>query len=77
MKEELSLVIAFDATSDAFAAEDVFRQKEIPGRLIPLPESISAGCGLAWRAEPNLEKELTSALKSIDITSAHIYYLIL
>jgi hypothetical protein len=77
VKEELSLVIAFDATSDAFAAEDVFRQNGLSGRLIPLPESISAGCGLAWRAESNLEKELTDALKSIDITSAHIYYLIL
>lgn len=77
MREKLSLVIAFDATSDAFAAEDVFRKNKLSGRLIPLPESISAGCGLAWRAEPNLEKELTSALKNIDITSAHIYYLIL
>lgn len=77
MKEELSLVIAFDATSDAFAAEDVFRQNGLSGRLIPLPESISAGCGLAWKAPLEEEENFTSALKSIDITSAHIYYLIL
>lgn len=24
----------------------------IPGRLIPLPEEVSAGCGVAWRMEP-------------------------
>lgn len=24
----------------------------IPGRLIPLPREISAGCGLAWRMRP-------------------------
>ena len=64
MKEELSLVIAFDATSDAFAAEDVFRQNGLSGRLIPLPESISAGCGLAWRAESNLEKSWLTHLKA-------------
>ena len=28
------------------------------GRLIPIPQMISAGCGLAWCASPELEDEL-------------------
>ena len=26
--------------------------EKVPGRLIPLPREISAGCGLAWRMLP-------------------------
>ena len=26
--------------------------EQIPGRLIPLPRELSAGCGLAWRMLP-------------------------
>ena len=26
--------------------------RQVPGRLIPLPREISAGCGLAWRMLP-------------------------
>lgn len=26
--------------------------ERIPGRLIPLPRELSAGCGLAWRMPP-------------------------
>ncbi len=28
------------------------RSAHIPGRLIPLPRELSAGCGLAWRMPP-------------------------
>ncbi len=31
------------------AAEKLCIREGIPGRLIPLPTEISAGCGLAWR----------------------------
>ena len=32
------------------------------GRIIPLPSRISAGCGLAWKADPGDETVLTAAL---------------
>ena len=34
------------------AMEDYCHEQKIPGRLIPLPQEISAGCGLAWRMLP-------------------------
>lgn len=50
-KKELKLVVTFHTTADAMAMEKVCRQKDVPGRLIPVPRSISAGCGLSWCAD--------------------------
>ena len=47
-KKELKLVITFHTTAEAIAMETVCRKMEIPGRLIPVPRQISAGCGLSW-----------------------------
>ena len=49
-KKELKLVVTFHTTSDAMAMEKVCKAKGTPGRLIPVPRTISAGCGLAWCA---------------------------
>ena len=47
-----ALVITFHATSQAMAAEELFRRAGLPGRMIPVPSQIAAGCGLAWKALP-------------------------
>ena len=49
-KKELKLVITFHTTTDAMAMEKACKQAQAPGRLIPVPREISAGCGLAWCA---------------------------
>ena len=49
-KKELKLIITFYTAADAMAMESRCRQKGAEGRLIPVPQSISAGCGLAWCA---------------------------
>ena len=41
-------VVTFASTADAMAMEAAAREHGIPGRIIPLPSQISAGCGLAW-----------------------------
>lgn len=46
------LIVAFQDTHTAIAFEKLCRQKGVPGRMIPLPSQISAGCGLAWTTEP-------------------------
>ncbi len=48
--KELKLVITFHTTADAMAMEKACKEHEVPGRLIPVPRSISAGCGLSWCA---------------------------
>ncbi len=41
-------VMTFASTADAMAMEAAARARGIPGRIIPVPSEISAGCGLAW-----------------------------
>ena len=43
------MVLTFYTTTDAMAMEKRCAEWEIPGRLIPVPRDISAGCGLAWK----------------------------
>ena len=57
IRRTLSTIITFDKTVEAMAAEAFAREKGVPGRLIPVPTTITAGCGLAWKAQPS-EKDL-------------------
>lgn len=41
-------ILTFHTTTAAMAMEDYCHEQGISGRLIPLPQEISAGCGLAW-----------------------------
>ncbi|MCI1726105.1 MAG: DUF3343 domain-containing protein [Lachnospiraceae bacterium] len=55
-KKELMTVLSFAATTDAMALEAKCREEGMPGRIIPTPSAVSAGCGLSW-ALPVLYKE--------------------
>ena len=46
------IVLSFHAAVEAMAWEKHCTEANIPGRLIPLPRELSAGCGLAWRMLP-------------------------
>ena len=45
-----SLVVTFFTTEAAMAAEALCGERGLPGRLVPVPGSVRAGCGLAWKA---------------------------
>ena len=49
-KKEKKRGVTFHTTSDPMARAKAGRQHNAPGRLIPVPRSISAGCGMAWCA---------------------------
>ena len=51
IKKELKLVITFYTTTEAMAMEKACKESGADGRIIPVPRSISAGCGLAWCAK--------------------------
>lgn len=46
------IVLSFRTTLEAMEWEKQCHVQQVPGRLIPLPREISAGCGLAWRMLP-------------------------
>ena len=56
------LVITFSETSDAMAAEKLFREEGLPGRIIPIPRQLSAGCGLSWKTELSEKESAEHAL---------------
>lgn len=67
-KKELKLVITFHTTADAMAFEKACREENAPGRLIPVPRVISAGCGLAWSASPEEKENLALLMEAHGIS---------
>lgn len=61
-KKEDRLLVTFFTTAEAMAMEQACRREQIPGRLIPLPRQISAGCGFVWSAPPDCEDRLRAVL---------------
>ena len=43
-------VVTFGSTAGAMAMEQACKAAGVPGRLIPVPRSITAGCGMCWAA---------------------------
>lgn len=40
------------------------KQNGIPGRLAPVPRRLSAGCGIAWRMEPEVYAQHRNLLEN-------------
>ena len=72
-KKELKLVVTFHTTADAMAMEKACKEKGTPGRIIPVPREISAGCGLAWCAEITDKEEILEAMKQSGIEQEEIH----
>ncbi len=66
-KKELKLVITFHTTADAMAMEKTCKEQHLPGRIIPVPREISAGCGLSWCADLRDRDRLTDAMAASGI----------
>lgn len=45
-------VVTFRTTTGAMAMERACKAAGVPGRLIPVPRTITAGCGMCWAAPP-------------------------
>ena len=66
-KKELKLVVTFHTTADAMAMEKACKEHDVPGRLIPVPRSISAGCGLSWCADLTDRETIQDLMKNVGI----------
>ena len=74
IKREEKLVITFYTTTAAMAMEKVCKECGAAGRLIPVPGSISADCGLAWCAQNEGEEELLALMVQHNISPQGIYH---
>lgn len=66
-KKELKLVVTFHTTADAMAMEKACKEYQVPGRIIPVPRAISAGCGLSWCAALEDREQIVSMMRMTGI----------
>ena len=74
IRKSEKLIITFYTTTDAMAMEYLCKANQAEGRIIPVPGSISADCGLAWCAKNESEDELLNLMVQNNITPQGIYH---
>lgn len=72
-KKELKLVVTFHTTADAMAMEKACKKYQVSGRLIPVPRSISAGCGLSWCTELAELNHIKDVMEEVEIEEEEIH----
>ena len=72
-KKEWKIVVTFHTTAEAMAMEKACNEAEAPGRMIPVPRIISAGCGLAWAAPTEAKEELEALMAKVGIEREAIH----
>ena len=77
IQKKAKVVITFHTTTDAMAMESLCKVRDLSGRMIPVPGVITADCGLAWCAEPQMEGALLGAIKAAGIPFQGVYHLII
>lgn len=72
-KKSQKVIITFHTTTQAMKMESSAKKEDAPGRLIPIPREISAGCGMAWSAEVEKRGELEDLIQREQIEIQEIY----
>lgn len=75
-EKTLKLMVAFPTTTDAMHMQQAAGKSGIPGRMIPVPGQISAGCGLAWCTEPEERPRIEALIKKRGIRTEGFYELL-
>ena len=66
-------VVTFSSTTGAMAMEQACKAVGVPGRLIPVPRSITAGCGLCWAAPAEARTEVEELVMREKLDADGIY----
>ena len=70
-------VVTFRTTAGAMAMEAACKAQGVPGRLIPVPRSVTAGCGLCWAAPPDSREAVEELVMKKGLDVDGIYAIIL
>lgn len=66
-EKRLMLIVTFAATASAMAMEKACAACGAPGRLIPVPAQVRAGCGMCWCAPPEQRARVEAAARSAGV----------
>ena len=61
------LYISFYTSSEAMETEAICKENNLAGKLVPVPRSMSAGCGMARRTDISLKEETLKLLEREDV----------
>ena len=76
MREKKEYVIyTFHTTTAAMAMEKACEKMQIPGRLIPVPREITAGCGLSFRILKEEQEQYADQIAQLGIPFEEIVLL--
>lgn len=70
-------IVTFRTTTGAMAMERACKAAGVPGRLIPVPRSITAGCGMCWAAPPAAREAVEELVMKQGLDVDGIYAIIL
>lgn len=70
-------IVTFRTTTGAMAMERACKAAGVPGRLIPVPRSITAGCGMCWTAPPAAREAVEELVMEQGLDVDGIYAIIL
>ena len=72
-KKVPTLVITFATTTLAMKMESCCKEAGAPGRIMPVPGEITAGCGLAWSAKPEDRQLLMQVMAGNELEAEGFY----
>lgn len=72
---EKKLMVVFPTTTDAMHMQQAATMHSLPGRMVPLPGTIEAGCGLAWRTDLTQKERLMTLTRELGIYTQGFYEL--
>ena len=76
-EKEEKCVVTFRTTAGAMAMERSCKETGLPGRLIPVPRSITAGCGMCWAAPREAREAVEDLVMKEHLDVDGIYAIIL
>ena len=72
----MEMIYTFNSTHAAISAERLLSNEKIPIKVMPVPSSIKAGCGLCLRIPPDLCNETEQLLKKNSIEFLNVFQMI-
>ena len=72
-RKEKKLMVVFPTTTDAMHMQQAATIHSFPGRMVPLPGNIEAGCGLAWCTDLTQKEHLMVVIEELGIHTQGFY----
>jgi len=76
-QREEKCIVTFRTTTGAMAMERACKESGVPGRLIPVPRTITAGCGMCWAAPKEAREAVEELVMDRHLDVDGIYAIII